>query len=63
MLLGFVLGPMMEENLRRAMLTSRGDVTVFFTRPISLGFMLVTLLILIVIAAPAVRKRRHEIAD
>ena len=37
LLLGFILGPMMEENLRRAMLLSRGDPTVFFTRPISLG--------------------------
>ena len=37
LLLGFVLGPMMEENLRRALLLSRGDPTVFFTRPISLG--------------------------
>ena len=37
LLLGFVLGPMMEENLRRAMLLSRGDPTVFFTRPISAG--------------------------
>ena len=34
MLLGFVLGPLMEENLRRAMLIARGDVSVFFTRPI-----------------------------
>ena len=37
LLLGFVLGPMMEENLRRAMLMSKGDPSVFFTRPISLG--------------------------
>src|SRR4029078_11732281 len=36
LLLGFVLGPMMEENLRRALLLSRGDPTVFFTRPLSL---------------------------
>ena len=39
MLLGFVLGPMMEEHLRRAMLMSKGNPSVFFTRPISLGFM------------------------
>ena len=39
LLLGFVLGPMMEENLRRAMLLSRGDPTVFFTRPFSLGML------------------------
>ena len=56
LLLGFVLGPLMEENLRRALLISRGDPSVFFTRPISLGFIVVTLLILIVMAAPAVRK-------
>src|SRR5260370_25524347 len=36
--LGFVLGPLMEENLRRAMLIARGDATVFFTLPISAGF-------------------------
>src|SRR5215471_1544956 len=49
MLLGFILGPMMEENLRRAMLMSRGDPTVFVTRPISLGFIIATVLILIAI--------------
>ena len=36
--LGYVLGPMLEENFRRAMLLSRGDLTVFITRPISAGF-------------------------
>jgi len=61
MLLGFVLGPMMEENLRRAMLQSRGDPTVFLTRPISLGFVIVTVLIVIVMVTPMVRKRREEI--
>jgi len=48
LLLGFVLGPLMEEHLRRAMLLSRGDPTVFFTRPISLVFMVATLLVLVV---------------
>src|SRR6185503_13205543 len=62
MLLGFVLGPMMEENLRRAMLMSKGNPSVFFTRPISLAFLIATLLILIVIVLPAVRSRRGEIA-
>jgi putative tricarboxylic transport membrane protein len=61
MLLGFVLGPMMEENLRRAMLMSGGDASVFFTRPISLAFMLVTAAILVVMVMPAVRTRRVEI--
>src|SRR5215468_2132678 len=60
MLLGFVLGPMMEENLRRAMLMSRGDPSVFVTRPISLGFIIVTVLILVLMMAPAIRRGRHE---
>jgi putative tricarboxylic transport membrane protein len=62
MLLGFVLGPLMEENLRRALLISRGDPTVFFTRPISLGFMIATALIIIVMVLPAVRARRAAIS-
>ena len=63
LMLGFVLGPMVEENLRRALQISRGDPLVFVTRPISLGFIVATILILIVMAAPAVRKRRAEFAD
>jgi putative tricarboxylic transport membrane protein len=62
MLLGFVLGPMMEENLRRALLMSRGDPSVFLSRPISLSFLITTVAILIVMAAPAVRRRRGDIA-
>jgi TctA family transporter len=62
LLLGFVLGPMMEEHLRRAMLMSKGNPSVFFTRPISLGFLIVTFLILVAMIAPAVRKRRVEVA-
>ena len=63
MMLGFVLGPMMEENLRRALQVSEGDPTVFLTRPISLGFITATVLILIVMVLPAVRKRRGDITD
>jgi putative tricarboxylic transport membrane protein len=62
MLLGFVLGPMMEENLRRSMLMGRGDPSLFLTRPISLGFLIATALILVVMALPAINKRRGEIA-
>ena len=62
MLLGFVLGPMMEENLRRAMLMARGDLSVFVTRPISLAFMIVTGLILLAVLAPTIRRRRPVIA-
>ena len=50
----------MEENLRRALLISRGDPTVFFTRPISVGFMIATVLILIIMVLPAIRKRRNR---
>jgi TctA family transporter len=63
MLLGYVLGPMMEENLRRSMLMSGGDPAVFVTRPLSVAFLVATVLILIVMVAPAVRERRREIAD
>jgi TctA family transporter len=63
MLLGFVLGPMMEENLRRAMLMAGGDPSVFLRRPISLAFIIATALILLVMVLPAVRRRRLEVAD
>jgi putative tricarboxylic transport membrane protein len=63
MLLGFVLGPLMEENLRRALLISRGDPTVFLTRPISLTFVILTVIIIIIMGMPAVRSRRAEITD
>ena len=58
LLLGYVLGPLLEENLRRALLISRGDPTVFFTRPISLAFMVATVLILIFMVVPAARGKR-----
>jgi putative tricarboxylic transport membrane protein len=62
LLLGYVLGPMMEENLRRSMLMSGGDATVFVTRPISLAFISATVLILAVMVLPTVRQRL-ETAD
>ena len=58
LLLGFVLGPMMEENLRRALLLSRGDPAVFFTRPISLTFMVATFLVLIIMLKGLIRPAR-----
>jgi TctA family transporter len=60
LLLGFVLGPMMEENLRRALLLSRGDPTVFATRPISAGLLAAAILLVLVIALPNMRRRREE---
>jgi TctA family transporter len=58
LILAFVLGPLMEENLRRALLISRGDPTVFLTRPISATFLILTALLLIFMILPAVRKKR-----
>ena len=60
LLLGFVLGPMMEENLRRAMLLSRGDPTTFLTRPISAAMLAAAVLLILVIALPNIRKKREE---
>ena len=61
MLLGFVLGPLMEENLRRAMLIARGDATVFFTRPISGVLLSIAIILLILSALPKMRRRRDEV--
>jgi putative tricarboxylic transport membrane protein len=60
LLLGFVLGPMMEENLRRAMLLSRGDWSVFVTRPLSAGLLTAAALLLIIVLLPAVKNKREE---
>ena len=60
LLLGFVLGPMMEENFRRALLLSRGDFTTFLTRPLSLGLLIASALLVVIVALPAVKKTREE---
>ncbi len=60
LLLGFILGPMMEENLRRALLLSRGDWSVFVTRPISAGLLAVAVLMIIIVLLPAVKNKREE---
>jgi TctA family transporter len=60
LILGFVLGPMMEENLRRALLLSRGDPSVFFTRPLSLAFLLMAVAMLIVVALPSIQRKRED---
>jgi putative tricarboxylic transport membrane protein len=59
--LGFVLGPLMEENLRRAMLLSRGDPMIFLTRPISLGLLTVAALLIVALVLPTLRKRRETV--
>ena len=60
MVLGFILGPMMEENLRRTMMISFGDPAVFITRPISAAFLIASLVLLVALALPGLRARRDE---
>jgi TctA family transporter len=60
LILGFILGPMMEENLRRAMLLSRGDPTVFFTRPLSLTLLLMAAALVVIVALPQISRTREE---
>ncbi|MES3003910.1 MAG: tripartite tricarboxylate transporter permease [Pseudomonadota bacterium] len=59
LLLGFVLGPMMEENLRRALLLSRGDFSTLVTRPLSMWLLIATVALIAVVALPAIRKTRE----
>jgi len=61
LILGFVLGPLMEENLRRAMRISGGDPLIFVQRPISLGLLIAALLLLLIVALPAIRSKREEV--
>ncbi len=58
LLLGLILGPLMEENLRRSLLLSRGDPTIFLTKPISLALLLLALALLALVISPAIRRTR-----
>jgi TctA family transporter len=60
LLLGFILGPMMEENLRRALLLSRGDWSTFVTRPLSAGLLVAALLMVVIVALPSIKAKRQE---
>ncbi|WP_313818637.1 tripartite tricarboxylate transporter permease [Cupriavidus sp.] len=60
LLLGFVLGPMMEENFRRSLLLSRGDFTVFVTRPLSLGLLIAAVILVLIVAMPSIKAKREE---
>jgi TctA family transporter len=60
LLLGFILGPMMEEYLRRALLLSRGDWSVFVTRPLSASLLAAAVLLLIIVLLPSVKSKREE---
>jgi putative tricarboxylic transport membrane protein len=61
LILGFVLGPLMEENLRRAMRISGGDPLIFVQRPISLALLIASLALLVIVALPAIRSKREEV--
>ena len=61
LLLGFVLGPLLEEHLRRAMIISRGDPTIFVTRPISATLLALALLAVLIAVLPSIRKKRAEV--
>jgi putative tricarboxylic transport membrane protein len=61
MILGFVLGPLMEDNLRRALRISGGDPMIFIERRISLALLTATLVLLLVLVLPIIRKTRQEV--
>jgi putative tricarboxylic transport membrane protein len=61
MLLGFVLGKLMEENLRRALIISRGSLETFIERPVSAGLLAVAAILLVIALLPSIRKGREEI--
>lgn len=60
LLLGFVLGPMLEENLRKAMTISRGDPAVFVARPLSATMLALAALLLLILIVPTIRRGREE---
>ena len=60
LLLGFVLGKLMEEYLRRALTISRGDATVFFTRPLSLALLIIAGILLVLVFSPKIARKREE---
>lgn len=59
LLLGFILGPMMEENLRRALLLSRGDWGTFMSRPLSAGLLIAALIMIVIVMLPNIRSKRE----
>ena len=60
LLLGFILGPLMEEHLRRALLFSRGDWSVFVTRPLSASLLAAAALLLVIVLLPSIKSTREE---
>ena len=60
LLLGLVLGQLMEEYLRRAMTISRGDWSIFVTRPLSLTLLIIAAVLLVIVFMPSIAKKRQE---
>jgi putative tricarboxylic transport membrane protein len=60
LVLGFILGPLMEENLRRSLVLSRGDPMIFLERPISAVLLAMTLAVIVMIVLPQIRRTREE---
>jgi len=60
LLLGFVLGPMMEENFRRSLLLARGSFTVFFTNSLSLALLVAAAMLLVIVTLPSIKAKREE---
>jgi TctA family transporter len=61
LLLGFILGPLIEENLRRALVISHGNPSVFVERPISCSFLILTAVLIVILAAPTARSGRERV--
>jgi TctA family transporter len=60
LLLGFILGPMMEEYLKRALKLARGDWSVFITRPLSAALLALAVVLLLLVLLPAIKSKREE---
>ncbi|AKJ30513.1 tripartite tricarboxylate transporter permease [Caldimonas brevitalea] len=60
LLLGFILGPMMEEHLRRSLLLSRGDWSTFISRPLSAGLLFAATAMIVIVLLPNIRRKREE---
>jgi len=61
LVLGLILGPLMEENLRRSLVLSRGDPMILFTRPISAGLLIAAIILLGIVLMPNIRKTREKV--
>jgi putative tricarboxylic transport membrane protein len=61
MLLGFVLGKLMEENFRRALIIARGEITTFISHPVSAALLVVAAVVLLIALLPSIRRGRDEV--